>query len=340
VTTTAPDYGTPRNGSNQTLKFSDISTGTADGSAGPGSWTLHREHDDPDVLVHLTIPGEPVSKARARFTNYRSPNRAYTPEKTRQAEETFASAFRKTVPGWKPKASIGFGVMAIFYTESFQRRDIDNMLKLVLDAFNKIIWVDDVQVSEVSGRVVRGDGAPRTEVAIYRAPAYSRPTKPCEHCQKPYPVYTSQSDRRFCSQKCHIAFRRAARRRVCPQCSTEFFPTHKQLHCSRACQDLASRVQVTCVHCGTDFTKPRSLVRHGNNYCGNECQTAYWRDRKTKAAKGSCTVCGGPTSKKSYRRCNPCKRSGRDVPATDLDQMHPGHIGLLNPPTDLPGATT
>lgn len=334
---TAPDYGTPRNGSTQTLKFADISSGTADGTEGSGSWSLHREQEDPDVLVHLTIPGEPVSKARARFTNYRSPNRAYTPEKTRQAEETFAWAFRKTVPGWKPKPSIGFGVMAIFYTESFQRRDVDNMLKLILDAFNGIIWVDDVQVSEVAGRVVRGHGEPRTEVAIYRAPGYSRPTKPCEHCQKPYPVYTSQHDKRFCSQACHHAFKRAARRKVCPQCSAEFFPSHsRQTHCTRVCQDLASRVEVTCVQCGTAFNKPQSLLRHGNNYCGQECQTTYWRDRRTKAAKGTCTICGGPTRKKTYRSCNPCKRGRpKSVKPTDLDQMHPAHIALLNPPGDI-----
>ncbi|MFD9249565.1 hypothetical protein [Streptomyces bottropensis] len=36
----------------------------------------------------------------------------------------------------------------------------------------------------------------------------------------------------------------------------------------------------------------------------------------------------------------PIKGSQLVLWITDLDQMHPAHIGLLNPPTDLPGATT
>jgi crossover junction endodeoxyribonuclease RusA len=36
----------------------------------------------------------------------------------------------------------------------------------------------------------------------------------------------------------------------------------------------------------------------------------------------------------------PVKGSQLVLWITDLDQMHPHHIALLNPPTDLPGATT
>ena len=63
-------------------------------------------------LLTFTVPGEPVSKARARFTNYRSPGRVYTPEKTRQAEERMAAAFRAAGGRHEPDKDATFGVRA------------------------------------------------------------------------------------------------------------------------------------------------------------------------------------------------------------------------------------
>jgi Holliday junction resolvase RusA-like endonuclease len=302
----------PRNGATQRLTFDDI---TDPGDMPPVVWKLIREMGEVQVLAHLTIDGEPMSKARARFTNIGSRNRTYTPERTKQAEETVAWHFRRTVPQWRVDSARGFGVMAVFFTESFQRRDVDNMLKLVLDAFNGVIWTDDSQVTEVSGRVVRGVDDPRTEIAVYLTPAWARPTKPCEHCGQPFETYRSQKTRRFCDRRCGIAWRKEQRRQSCPQCGGDFYPNPSQqaTHCSRVCADKATRLMVPCAHCGTEFSKPQSLVRqHGNNYCSDACKVAFWRDRRTKNAQGACTVCGGPTSKKTYRRCNPCKRAGRE----------------------------
>jgi Holliday junction resolvase RusA-like endonuclease len=303
----------PRNGAAQRLHFQDI---TDPGDAPPVVWKLHREIGDPQILAHLTIDGEPVSKARARFTNRGSKSRAYTPEKTKQAEQNVAAHFRRTVPGWRPHGLHGFGVMAVFFTESFQRRDVDNMIKLILDACNKVVWEDDVQVTEVSGRVVRGVDDPRTEIAIYITPSSARPTKPCEHCGTPFDVYKSQGARRFCDRACGTAWRQEQRRRSCPECGTDFFPKPSQqdAHCSRACADKATRVLVPCAQCGTEYSVPQSIARRrGNNYCSDDCKAAFWRGRRPSTAKGTCAVCGGPTSKKTYRRCNPCKQAGREA---------------------------
>ena len=76
---------------------------------------------------------------------------------------------------------LSLGVFAVFFCESFQRRDVDNMLKLILDALNGVVWKDDAQVTEVSGRVARGVSNPRTAVLLYRInSAGSIPTKACE----------------------------------------------------------------------------------------------------------------------------------------------------------------
>lgn len=304
-----------RNGAGGKLTFADITQVYEDGDS-PVMWGLIRETVEVRVLAHLTLDGEPVSKSRARFTNYRSPNRVYTPEKTRTAENRVAAAFRATVPGWRPSADHGFGVLAVFFAESFQRRDVDNMLKLILDACNGVVWVDDAQVVEVSGRVVKGVDDPRTEIAVYFCPQSSRPTKACEQCGKRFEAYKSQAKRRFCTRACGYQWRRDQQRRNCPRCGTEFFTSSdkRKAHCSRECADAARRVDVPCVQCGTLINKPQSLAAHrGNDYCSDECKANYWRPRRAAKAKGTCSVCGGPTSKKTYRRCNPCKRSGREA---------------------------
>lgn len=148
-------------------------------------FTLFREAFDAPVVARFTIEGEPVSKSRARFTKRGSKTRTYTPEKTRQAEEKVAWLFRQAARGHKPDPDSTYGVMALFFAGTRQRRDVDNMLKLILDGLNKVAWADDDQVVEVSGRKSFENRAPkraRTEVVVYRVGTVYRPTATCEHC--------------------------------------------------------------------------------------------------------------------------------------------------------------
>ncbi len=45
--------------------------------------------------------------------------------------------------------------------------DIDNFIKLVLDAANKVLWADDAQVAALGATLVRGSERPRTEVRAW-----------------------------------------------------------------------------------------------------------------------------------------------------------------------------
>ena len=148
-------------------------------SEGDGTFMfgLLREAIDVRVVARFTIDGEPASKSRARWSP--KTGRLYTPDGTRVAERQVAWTFRQAAPSHTPKPTDSYGVLAGFFCGTGQRRDVDNMLKLVLDGLNKIAWVDDSQVTEVSGRLQRFNSQPRTEVVVYRTVTSAVPTKPC-----------------------------------------------------------------------------------------------------------------------------------------------------------------
>jgi len=114
-------------------------------------------------LLTLTIPGDPVSKARPRFSKQ---GYAYTDRKTVKAEQTIRDLVRERIsePYDGP-----VGIAIEFYCATRRRTDGDNLQKLVMDALNKTLFVDDYLVEESFWRVYRkADGEePRTEVFVY-----------------------------------------------------------------------------------------------------------------------------------------------------------------------------
>jgi len=281
---------------------------------------LRREQWELPVIARFTVDGEPVSKSRARFTKKGSKTQAYTPEKTHVAEQLVGWKFRAAARGHKLDPDATYGVMALFFCGTRQRRDVDNMLKLILDGLNGVAWPDDEQVTEVSARkslVLPQDA--RTELMVYRVGYVQRFLAKCGQCGKDFATYPSwehaERHKRFCSAECTAAWRIARRTRKCEQCGTEFLSHHAtrdQQYCSRPCADMARRVVVTCGKCGTDFTKQRCHVRQ-QNYCSEECQVGQARERHAKNAAGTCETCGGPTSKKTYRQCRACRLGGLGV---------------------------
>ena len=120
-----------------------------------------------EPLVAFTVAGEPASKARPIFTTRGGKPRAITPAETVAAEGKVAWSFRLAVR--KHDTAGPFGVMVLFHLGNRRRRDVDNMLKLVLDALNGVAWDDDHQVLEVTARKVQATAeTARTEIVIYR----------------------------------------------------------------------------------------------------------------------------------------------------------------------------
>lgn len=240
-----------------------------------------------EVFCRFVVPGEPTSKARARFTKT---GKAYTPAQTKAAEAAVALAFRAATRGHQVDATSAFGVVAQFYAATHQRRDLDNMLKLICDGLNKVCWDDDSQVVEAAVRKTYVDDPAdaRTEVLIYRCGQLHRMEKPCQQCGTLIPVHRSTVNRiKYCSRACASAGKtkpeseRAPKYRTwparpCEHCGSMFEPTYaKARWCSRPCMSQSKTVEVACDWCGTRFRTPQSWAKtRVRQLCGDQCRSS------------------------------------------------------------------
>lgn len=131
-------------------------------------------------MISLTIPGEPVAKARPRVTRS---GIAYTPAKTKNYEtlvqELFIINYPKqalldgqlevkldayfTIP--KSTSQKRKLLMAKGEIRPTKRPDLDNVAKSVLDALNSLAYGDDSQIVSLNVNKYYSD-KPRVEVEI------------------------------------------------------------------------------------------------------------------------------------------------------------------------------
>jgi Holliday junction resolvase RusA-like endonuclease len=120
----------------------------------------------PYVGAAFVVSGEPVPKER-RIGEGRA---AHTPPRTKAGEKAVRAAFDKVMVGWNPEPDLTYGILVELVAGASSRVDADNGLKLVMDALNKKMWQDDVQVGVTFCRITRGRGEPRTEVRLFAMP--------------------------------------------------------------------------------------------------------------------------------------------------------------------------
>jgi Holliday junction resolvase RusA-like endonuclease/endogenous inhibitor of DNA gyrase (YacG/DUF329 family) len=264
-----------------------------------------------DIAVQCVVPGVPLSKQRPRFV--RKTGAVFTPRETRDREQTIG-AYAQLNAGWaKPDAVSAFGVRVVFYVANAQRKDTDNMLKLVLDGLTKIIWADDSQVGEVMAWKREDHAQPRTEFVAYRLgyPA-ARTGKLCVRCGTSFVVYPSLS-KTCCSTACAAELRRVQRvpRRPCLQCGVLVYRRAKEgrVFCSVRCKSLGDTIECTCAQCGIKYRKPQSQVRAGRTYCSDTCLRSFRNAGRRSQFKGICIACGGGVTRKEYLRCAGCRQN-------------------------------
>jgi Holliday junction resolvase RusA-like endonuclease len=267
------------------------------------------------IVARFTMAGEPVSKSRARFSKRGSKTVTYTPEKTKAAEEKVAWLFRQAVPGHEVEKMTSYGVSAVFFAGTRQRRDVDNMIKLVCDGLNGVAWADDVQVEEVSGR--RGydlvENA-RTEVLIYALGRVDGPRQmKCQHCGELFDTYDSWGKKKYCTRTCSMAARRETRMVTCARCGRTFDGVklvRAPKYCSQKCEKEARTMGVICAECGAEFRMPNSTATECTPICGDDCREKRKERRASECLRGHLWADHGSLRANGQQYCKKCARLG------------------------------
>jgi Holliday junction resolvase RusA-like endonuclease len=132
-------------------------------------------------MIEFTVHGDPIAKGRPVFGG----GRARTPEKTREAALRFTRSAAVALRGSEHLLPLAgpLGLDVVFcmpmpakpkahQTEGSwhtSRPDADNLLKLVCDCLNELVWNDDAQVAFVTVRKVYSK-EPRTIVKAFHVP--------------------------------------------------------------------------------------------------------------------------------------------------------------------------
>lgn len=117
------------------------------------------------TILQVTLLGDPVSKGRPRVNKN---GHAFTPERTRAAERAVVAQVMAVMDGAAP-VDIPVGLAIEFFCATRRKADLDNLVKLVTDACNQIVYDDDSQIEEITARVHRGVGKAnaKTQVMFY-----------------------------------------------------------------------------------------------------------------------------------------------------------------------------
>jgi Holliday junction resolvase RusA-like endonuclease/endogenous inhibitor of DNA gyrase (YacG/DUF329 family) len=269
--------------------------------------------NEPTALFRIVSKGEPRSKARPRFTKT---GRVYTPKRTVDAEEALGWLVREQYSE-PPDSESAFRLDAVFYFGTRQVRDLDNMVKLINDAWNGIVWADDRQITEIHAWMIRDTSDPRTEATVYRLGAFDedRPAIVCEECGKSVSTYPSWEGRRFCSRECSVAGKRSGKYIHCAQCKKPVYREPGRLKsgrtqfCSVECKSAHGTVEKECVVCAAPFSLPKSW-RNNRVTCSRSCSVRLGAQRSFQTGKrkprSTCKHCGNPVSRREYTRCQAC----------------------------------
>ncbi len=130
-------------------------------------------------MIRVEIKGEPVGKARPRVCN----GHAFTPQKTADYEEYVKLCFKaQNKADCCLTGAVSIGIRAYFSVpksdskEIFNKKilgkikptkkpDIDNVVKIILDALNGLAFEDDKQVVELDVKKAYSLN-PRVEVTV------------------------------------------------------------------------------------------------------------------------------------------------------------------------------
>jgi len=116
-------------------------------------------------VVTFTVPGDPVPKGRPRIGKN---GNVYTPARTAEYEDEVGNAWVGEGP--RPPQFAGGVRVFVRVKERVHAADLDNYVKVVLDALNGLAWADDKQVEVIHATIERCHPHPCIEVEIRERP--------------------------------------------------------------------------------------------------------------------------------------------------------------------------
>ena len=134
------------------------------------------------MMVKFEIPGEAVPKARPRVVNVHGFSRTYTPKRTTNFENLVKVMYTESYPDVVLSGPLAMEIRVFFQIPKSatkknrtkwltgrypvtKRPDLDNLIKSICDALNKVAYDDDSQVAEIHITKEYGE-IPKTMVTL------------------------------------------------------------------------------------------------------------------------------------------------------------------------------
>jgi Holliday junction resolvase RusA-like endonuclease len=133
--------------------------------------------ENPDLLFSIIFEQEPISpinayKARAIRTKYgKITAMLYLEGKFVKYKKEFLKQVKQIKrTNTNPVCPDPIRIEAQLYFGTRRRKDLQNALKLELDALNGIVYHDDSQISEINTKKFYDPSRPRCEIRVYKIP--------------------------------------------------------------------------------------------------------------------------------------------------------------------------
>lgn len=137
--------------------------------------------------VKFEIPGIPVGKGRPKFARVENFTRTYTPEKTANYESYVKLLFQEAAQGktFREDAELDVRILAYYdipksvskkkrgmmlekILRPTKKPDLDNCIKIITDALNKVAYRDDAMIVDIQARKFYAE-QPKVVVTIQEA---------------------------------------------------------------------------------------------------------------------------------------------------------------------------
>jgi len=217
-------------------------------------------------VCRVSLIGEPRSKGRPRL----AAGRVHTDRKTARAEEAIRRQL--LVAKVKPDADHLLGVEVTFRAGSGQRRDLDNQIKLLLDACNGYVWRDDFQVIELHAKSIRKSSDVGTELTVRRLQRYTRDCATCGVNIGSDPGWK----KRFCSRPCYDKWqRRDGKYSPCTKCNEPVYqsPTNVGVRGRKPWCNKCRGTKSARLFCKRGHSMENALVRANGDRLCRVCNT-------------------------------------------------------------------